>query len=478
MVSGDRVSVHIHIVDRDISISVAGIIEVEDVRFGACRKNKGFLRSIGVELKAVQLRMRRVQSVIIHTRCRLDHGSGIAGYFRYDLGFSNLYVSRILLRVEDVLHGVAGNVALQNIHKGDDVVRIRVGKSQRFAVRLRTVARNSDRLLGDDLAHGKVRVGHNLVIRNCVAVLVHVVHRVAQGVPGPVGVHSGVRGDLGVPVKQISAVRRGVPAVEGISGLGRVRFRRRGLLVLGNCLGVFCRSPAVHHEGNSKGRRDPLGINRHVVAGHRVEDIGILQGGIGIPAAPGIVAVVDGRSAGRFRGNVVILAAADICLKVNIALCVQLRAAEVVLDLILRTIIVEVVYVARDLTVAFRFIADIMVIITSRTPRSIPFSVVERISMTVPCDRLFTGAWGCRPVSAVISISIAECGHPRGDRLVVPTGRITGGRTGMLGIAVDILCTKVVGIQADLGIGVLHFVSAVRLLQPVLSKSVIGRVAP
>ena len=213
-------------------------------------------------------------------------------------------------------------------------------------------------------------------------VFILVLDRIAQRIPCPLGIDRSIRGDLGVPVEERCAVCRSEPACKRISFFRRI-LRFFGLFILGNGLGFYLGSAAVHLEADGECGRDPLGVDRHVMAGHLVEGIRILQCGIGIPAAPAIVAVVDRGRAGRLCRLVIIGGSADICLKIHIFDRSQLRAAEVILYIILGAVIIEIVYIAGDIIITGLLIADIYIAVAGLEPRSIRFGMIESIYMII-----------------------------------------------------------------------------------------------
>ena len=172
----DRSAVHVNIVDGDLNVLVAGVVERDDVLLRFRCQNQRLFRFIREELDTVQFGMRRIQRVIVDRRSQFDDGGHIA-VNRNRLLLRNRDVARILFRIEDVLDNIGRLVGLRNVHEGKLVVR-RL-ECQRVAVLLRTVAGNRDRLFGDDLIDHEVRVRDGLVRRNRIAFLIHIVHGVA-----------------------------------------------------------------------------------------------------------------------------------------------------------------------------------------------------------------------------------------------------------------------------------------------------------
>ena len=150
----------------------------------------------------------------------------------------------------------------------------------------------------------------------------------------------GFRRNLGVPVKELIAVRRGVPVVEGVARLGRVG-RSGDLLILHDCLIRRKRRRAVFvHKVDRVVRRAPLCIEHHVLRRHRGEGVSCGQSGIGIPTFKCIIAVYAALCCGR-RPDVRRLV--DVRIKLNILNRVKLVAAVVVINLEYIAIIIEII---------------------------------------------------------------------------------------------------------------------------------------
>ena len=106
------------------------------------------------------------------------------------------------------------------------------------------------------------------------------------------GVYGGILDDLGIPVKEVIAVRGGIPAFEGIARLGGSRLQSGNLLVLLHGFGVIHGGGILSiHKSDRVRWRSPLGVEHQVGRGHLIKGIGGRQAGIGIPAREGIVAV-------------------------------------------------------------------------------------------------------------------------------------------------------------------------------------------
>ena len=340
----------------------------------------------------------------------------------------------------------------------------------------RLIAGHGDRGLGDRIPDLEVRVGYGLRRCDVVSCFVHILDRIAQCLDFPVRVHLGVRGDLGVPVEQRVAVRRGVPAVKDIAGLFGVA-GIGDLLVLVDSLAVKKLARAVLvHKLDGEGRRDPLGVQSQIVARHLVKGVRVLQSGICVPAAPRIVAVIDRGGAGRLRRGIVISRSADIRFKVDIVLRVQLRAAEEVFDLVLSAVIIEVIAVNRPFNfivarglMAFSCIRVRVHRMPTRSLCFLGYSIGVPVSGKGIANIItITAVPGIRIIVGLTPFLLSNRGVPGVGIAVVGTAGVVV----MLGITVDVLRPKIGGIQADLRVLVGDHPRAVRLLQPVIGVSV------
>ena len=228
-----------------------------------------------------------VEGIIVHGSGHLDDGCGVTGDIVDHFLRGNRDVARVLLRVDDVAHRVGGGFRLGGVDEGELVAG--EGQRQLLAAFGGTVAGHGDGLLEDDLAHGQVRVGDDLVGGHGVPILIHVVHGVGQRGAGPLGVHDGIGGNLGGPVEEIAAL--GVPAVEDVTLLGGVGLGLGGPTVLLDGLGVgqLGGGAVTVHEGDFVAGGRPLGVERHIAGGHLVEGVGGGQVRIGVPSAEGVV---------------------------------------------------------------------------------------------------------------------------------------------------------------------------------------------
>ena len=315
----DRVAVHIHIVDLNDSGPIGGIVENQDVLFRVRREDQRQLIIFRIVIPGHQ--------IMVDSRGHFDDGSGIAvnrlGKVSMDTGYGILYV---------VMHRIRRRPRLRIILKGD-LIAVR-GEFKGQAVFLRTVARHRDGLFGDALPNGEVRVGYYLISQHRLPIHIHIMDRIAQGLAAPVGINHFVFRDLGRPIEVSRSVSCRKPAIEVIALFGGVGLRNRHPIILIHRLGGEISRTAAQVEGDGEGRRDPVGIERQVMPRHSIEGIGILQRGIRIPAAPGIIAVVDGRGVCRLRGRIVIVLAADIRIEEYIVDRSQVRAVEFVFDVI------------------------------------------------------------------------------------------------------------------------------------------------
>ena len=311
VVAGDRIAVHIDEVDRHGGAAEARIIEVIDVRFGAGGQDEGLLHRVGEELEALQLFMRRIQRRIIDRGCQLDDGGGIAGDVLDRFGLGDRNIAGILRRIEDVMDGILGRRALRAVDEGDDVLGIVLAEGQGLAALHRAIARDGDRLLGDRLSGNVVRVRDRLILGDVMPVLVLILDDVGDDATRPLGIDRRVRRYRHGPVEEGRAGLVGIPAFEGMAGVGRGSGDGR-LLILLDGLAIDCRA-AVGFEGDREARGDPLGIKLKVMSRHGVEDVGFsLESYVVVPAAPRIIAVVYLGSVGRLVGSVIICTARNV----------------------------------------------------------------------------------------------------------------------------------------------------------------------
>ena len=359
---GYGVAVHVHEVDGDVGMLVAGIVERQHVLLLVSGQHQLLLHLVGVEGDAVQIGARLVQHGVIHGGGLLDDVGDVAvdGFLLHSCDGN---IAGILFRIQDVLHRVFDRTGLRDVYEGDHVVGVRAGQLQRRGVRLGAIAGDGDGLLGDLLADHEVRVRDDLVgreadiglaidydglnVRILGSRLAHVVHGVLQRVARPVGVHGGVRRDLGGEVKQGVPFGGGEPVFEGVARLGGVaRALDPGLLFHG--LGVVHRGGVLAvHKGDGEGGRGPLGVQHQRNAAilcacrHLVEGIGIaIQAAVVIPPREGVVGV---HVALGCSGRPVVGGAVDVRIVLYIRDRTQLVISIVILDLVSMAIVVEVV---------------------------------------------------------------------------------------------------------------------------------------
>ena len=347
------VAVHIHKVDRYGGIFEAGVVEVEDVRLRAGSEDQGLLHGIRIELDPVQLVMGGIERFIIHGRSHFDDGGGVAGYIIDRLRFRHFYGvlegrCRILLRIQDVHHRIAGGIPLRAVHEGDDILAVYRSKGQRLAVRLRTVTSDGDSGFGDHLVNHKVRVGNHFIRSHRIILTIHIVDRIGQCLAAPMGVYGGIRRDLGVPVEEGVPVRGGVPAFEDIACLGGGRLGSGNLLVLLYRLGLIdgCSIIAVHKR-DGIGRCIPLGVEHQSYTAirstgrHLAEYIRCtFAPSIVIPTREGIITV---HSALRLSGRPIVSTAGYGGIVFDVGDRLQLVCAIIILDLIGMPVIIEIV---------------------------------------------------------------------------------------------------------------------------------------
>ena len=325
----DRISVHVDEMYSHLRVLVTGIIEGKDIVRRVRRQDKGLFDLVRVEVDAFQFRHCGIQRGGVHRFGHLNHRGGITGDI-FDRLFGRHCGSSAGLAIrDDIAHRIAGRRCLGAVDEGDLVALYSEIKG--LAALIRTVSRNRDRTLGDALPHREVGVADDFVICYRIAISIHIVDGVAERGARPVRIDRSIGCDLGVPVEELIAVRRGVPAVEDIARLGRGRLGRANHLVLLDGLGVIAgRCILTVDEGDGKGRRCPLGVEHQVGCGHLAEGVRRRQAGIGVPARERIVAVHT--ALGR-RGRPGIRTFVDVCIKFDAADGVQLRTAVIVVDI-------------------------------------------------------------------------------------------------------------------------------------------------
>ena len=341
---------HIHKVHRDGSIFKAGVVEVEDVRLRAGGEDKGLLHGIRIELDPVQLGMGCIKRFIIHCRCHFDDGGGVAGDVFHHLFFCHRDIPGKLFRIQDILHRIAGGIRLSAVHKGDHILAVRLGQDQGIAVFLGAVSCYCDGRFGDRLSRHVVGVGHDLILSHRVVLfsIVHITDRIGNGLAAPVGINSGIRRDLGIPVEEGVPLRGGIPAFEDMASLSGRRLRGGDLLVLLYRLGIIygCSIIAVHKRDRVR-RRSPLGVEHQSYTAirstgrHLAEYVRISFAlSIVIPAREGIITV---HSALSLSGRPVISAAGNGRIVFDVGNRLQFVCAVIILDLIGMTVIIEIV---------------------------------------------------------------------------------------------------------------------------------------
>ena len=302
----NRFAVHVDEMHRDGRRLEARIVERQNVLLRVRRQNQRLFDRVRIEVASCQCRIIRIID-----RCgQFDNGAGVAGH-TIRLFLRNRITCAGLAVCDHISHRIAGGLRLGAVDEGDDVFAFILRQRQRFAVGLRTVARNRDRLLGDRLTDHKVRVGDRLIVRNaniihtvylyCIRVALngctYIMYGIAQRRARPVRIDRGVRRDLGVPIIERIAIRRGVPAFKDIARLGRCAGVRR-LLVLIDRLAVFQmrRWIVAVYKADRIGRCNPLGIEnqRNAAIGcasrHLIEYIrGAFTLFIVVPTTPCIV---------------------------------------------------------------------------------------------------------------------------------------------------------------------------------------------
>ena len=331
---GDRPAVHIHEADGDCAAYVSGIEELNNVQVVIGGEDQGLLHRVGMELPPCQFRMGSSQRVIVHVS-RIRHGvhhiaiNVLVNVCRRH--FHRFGVLRELLRIEDKPDRVFDLGALHAVDKGDLVILPLQGYAL-FAF-LGTVALHGDGVLGDRLSNDEIRVGNCLYGGYFQAVFVDVADGVAEDGAVPVGIDGGVRCDLVVPVKEIGAVRRRVPVAEDEAFLGGLaRVRRLAVLLQGLIVEQFGADVVAVNVRDLKGGRRPFGMEHQVVVRHRAERVRVQQFVVLIPAAPGVVAVVDGVRVGGLIRRIIIGLSADVRLKKDVVEGLQEVAVEVILD--------------------------------------------------------------------------------------------------------------------------------------------------
>ena len=216
---------------------------------------------------------------------------------------------------------------------------------------------------------------------------------------------------------------------------------------------------------------------------HGVKCIRGLKSGVGIPAAPGVVAVVDRRGICGLGRRIVVFRAADIRLKEDVALGGEQAAAKVVINLVLGAVVVEVVLITLDslglgmcILMALGGIRMCIKNVDSGTTRFCR----DRIGMAVTnksISNIIVVLTAVKPIGIVIRRNFyfnLNILIPAVGIVVVGSGSISV----MLRISVDFFGTQVVGVQTDLAIVIADDPRSVRLLQPVIGVAVITIILP
>ena len=153
------------------------------------------------------------------------------------------------------------------------------------------------------------------------------------------GIYRCICRDLGIPVVEISAVNGGIPAFEGITGLGRVS-RFLCLVVFLYSLSICQRSRSIFvYEVYGVCRSDPLGVQCQVVRRHRSECISCRKTGVRLPATPGVVVVYTTLG---LRRSPVVGGVVDAGIEFDVLDGIEFRTAVEVFDYVGFTVVIEV----------------------------------------------------------------------------------------------------------------------------------------
>ena len=334
-ITRNNIAVHIHIVHGDFDALELRIVEVQYVLRFVSAKNELFLHLVREELESFIFRADKLR--IVHGRGLLNDGKRVIADLDVYLCVCD---GNVMIILQNIIHRIMRLTGLYAVVEGNHILRFIQLERNALLTDVRTIVRDGHSLLGDLLINGVTGAAHHFVGREGLGrAFLIIMDRILERLLGPVGIDGGIGLDLGVPVKGITICR--IPTIEGVTHLGRICRRLHGLLILGNGLIFNCGGATVQVEGDGEVGSNPLGVERQVVAGHLVKGIGILQSGIRIPAAPGVVTVVDGGRVGRLLRRIVIGIGVDVRLEIDVADGSQVRAAEVVVDLVLRTVIIE-----------------------------------------------------------------------------------------------------------------------------------------
>ena len=337
----NRITVHVNKVDGNFRILEAGIVEIEHIALRRGSQNKSLFNRVRVEFQILQLGMAFTKRSVIHRLGQFDDRRGIAGNASNNRLFRHRDIPRILSRIEDILDSIAGGLRLRTVEKCYFVAFC--PQRQGFGAFVGTIASHSDGRLGDDLVNDKVRVRYDFVGSHRIMSIgiIHIMDDVFQRGPLPVRIHRGVLLDQHAEVKQIIAIRCGVPAVEDVARLGGCAGVRRLLVLFDRLIRKqIRRSGFTVYKADREARRVPLGVEHQVGRRHLVEGVRRRQAGIGIPAGEGVVAVHAALGCGRrpdVRGLV------DVRVELNTLDRVEQIAAVVVVDLERISIIIEIV---------------------------------------------------------------------------------------------------------------------------------------
>ena len=274
IIRSNGLTIHIHEVNSDLGILIGRIVERKDVLRRIRRQDQGLFHGIGEELHAFQLRIRRIERIIIHRSCQFDDRNGITGNIVLDLLSRNRRARAGFAVGDHILNGIGRLFSFFAVDKGDDIFCVVARQRQGLGALIGTIAHNADGGFLNHIADIEVGIDDLFVRRHRIMLIrvIHILDGVAQRSRGPVGIHSGIGRDLGVPVKQLISIRAVKPAVKHITRLGGVALRRGGLFIFFYSLRIN-RGTTVGVEAHGKGGRSPLRIQHQVAGRHGGEGI-------------------------------------------------------------------------------------------------------------------------------------------------------------------------------------------------------------
>ena len=272
----------------------------------------------------------------------LGHGHDGAADFRF-------------LRVPQFHHVALAHVAdgilrrrAARIIEGNDVFILAYGKFDGLGRRIDAVAGNGKRVSRDlqilrEAGAGDRLGGRKLLLR--IRARFHIPNRIGKRVHFPMSVNGHIVGDRLVLIELCAALRRRIPAGEGIAVTGRGRkFSNFRAIQNGNSGRAVYRT-ADKFQRNRLLRQFELGIQRQISVGHLVKGVHFTKAiCIFIPAYK---SAAFRKSICRYQRPPVVFVRANIRIKVNIFLLAYLGSLVEICDRPLISNVIEIVGVSR-----------------------------------------------------------------------------------------------------------------------------------